>query len=343
MRRDRAADTQGTPDDEFDVTADLIAEANRMALEGSDLPTETAPSTETPSSERVTSEASAASIAPRPEGEVQEEPDGFEAARARTKSRLDGSTADVAAIQGRLAQAEQERDQWQKSHREAQSFGDRRVNDVTQELAATKAQVEELNRQLQAANARSSDVTDEDDDLFGGSTSGAARAPVQDPEISILRARLDEIQNRDADARAQVEVAAAGQQRHQRLMNLALLASREIYLKPASELTQTEQAEIKTILNADVAGDSMLVLQHWGRASAAAEADRLASVRVRAAKSRVISEAGTSSSSGSLADDVDDAFKDLDFDTEGLAAPAADEKVTNALIIAAGRMARQPA
>lgn len=322
----KATTTQGTP--EPGVSASLKTAAAKM-LEGSDLRQETAPSG---ASERATSEKPAPEVVPG----------GADTSALETaRTRVDALLAEQVQTRQRLEQAQRETAQREKDRREAQSYGDRRYNEVQQQLAQANARVEELTQQVQSRR----EAVEQDEEFYGESQRQTKQRVASDPEVMALRQELaDERQRRDAEiaqAKVQAEAQASSAAYVTSLTEWARQTSRDVYNKEFPQLTDREKSIMQQILVTKDQGDHDGTARLIAAATREATAESLLAVRERGAKSRVISEAGTNSATeGNVPQNVvEEVFRDLDFKGEGLTDPQIEQKLKRNLVTAGARLA----
>lgn len=347
MKADRAAGTQASSGE--DRMAFLLEESTKMAEAGSDsdLTEGTAPVSEETAPDETASEIPAAESTPTPER--KEAPSG---AVSESQAALDATIAQVQEMQKRLIETQKQKQQLEKDRREVQSFGDRRRNDMEGELAAERARREELERQLQSVTTRQRPSA-EDDDYFSDEKPAEADI-LNHPVVAEMRKQLDELRtaHEEAQQAQTVSQTRAQQQAEQKRIyenaaNHARDAAYDIYGRNSvDDLTDSEREVIHNILLADLNNNPALSRRLERQAARLAAEERTAALLTRAGRSRVISEAGTSSSSDDrhlTEDSPGDVFKDIDFDFSGLSDPQVSEKRLGALLTAAERMAKQPA
>lgn len=359
MNRERATDTETST--RSSITAHLVEEAERMVSEeGSDFDgqqtDEAALSSEEASRDETVSETSVAdSTTPPKEAaatktaakQVKTDQDQISTAQ----SELNATLAQVAQMQAAYQQERARAEQLEKDRREAQSYGDRRRNEMDTELDQSKAQIAELTRQLQAVSTRQASQPEDDDDYFAtGSRERPNAAP--DPVLAELRQQNQQLMAR-IDRMEQAQIAGstiAQEQARERqvqvfLRDKALKASNDIFGQPIDALRDPQVEVVRSILTCYAHGNTELAQEVWRNALKNEAAQRTASVRDRSARSRVISEAGMSGTTDDM--DLDDesmdpqkVFKDLDFEFRDMTGPVARSKMRAQLIKSAERMAK---
>uniref|UniRef100_A0A6M3IZV3 Uncharacterized protein n=1 Tax=viral metagenome TaxID=1070528 RepID=A0A6M3IZV3_9ZZZZ len=351
MNRDRAADTLASPGQSALDT--LVSEMDTMlAEEGSESPDEgSAPSDAESTPDETASEDSAETTEPP---KMSKAPSGKP---SPARATVDATLAQVAELQARANEERSRAEQLEKDRRETQSYADRQRNEAQETIQQLREQNAELQRQLQAVSSRQSTHQEDDDDYFSSDRDSRQVPDIDNHptvqklmrENALMMERITDAENqRKTEAQRSQQQGKEAQQR-QFLANTALEAAKEIFPDtPLDGLTQYQATVIQGILTAYHNGDANLGQKLWRQALAAETESRMASVRQRASKTRVISEAGTSSGADDtgLDDDFtnpDEVFKDLNWDYGSKANPQARAQRLSNLVTAADRFAKAPA
>lgn len=352
MNSDRAADTQASS--RSSLTADLMAEAEAMvAAEGSDSTEEggAALSEAKTGPDETASEGSTAKTTPPPKKSQAPAGEPSEAQRS-----LDATLAQVAEMQQRFQEERARAEQLEKDRRETQSYGDRRRNEMAEALASRDAEIAELKRQVQAVSTRQASTQEDADDFYG--TREQPQVPDLDnhPVVAKLSRQNDILmheiaelkQARETETQRTQEVSKEAELRSF-LSQKAVNAAKRVYRHegPVADLPEQPRKVIHAYLTAYAYNRPDLAEQILLDAVQAETEARVATVRDKASRSRVISEAGMSSASDDheLDESMDSTrvFEGLDFDFRDLPTPQVNSKMFRQLVEASERMAKAPA